>query len=158
MNSNIPDIKVPIIKDGISKIESLKNEFKNKKIILFGVPGAFTPTCSEKHLPDFIKSISLLKNKGIDNIYCLSVNDKHVMKSWLLSYTNSQKIIGIADGNAEITKYFELQEDKTKSYMGLRSARYSMIIYNNIIKKFFIEKPGEYEVSTPNYLINYIDE
>ena len=80
------------------------------------------------------------------------------MKSWLLSYTNSQKIIGIADGNAEITKYFELQEDKTKSYMGLRSARYSMIIYNNIIKKFFIEKPGEYEVSTPNYLINYIDE
>ena len=158
MSKLIPLIKVPIVQKGVISKVILSDELKGKKIIMFGVPGAFTPTCSEKHLPDFIKSISLLKNKGIDNIYCLSVNDKHVMKSWLLSYTNSQKIIGIADGNAEITKYFELQEDKTKSYMGLRSARYSMIIYNNIIKKFFIEKPGEYEVSTPNYLINYIDE
>ena len=116
MKKNIPDIKVPIIKNGIDKISSLLNEFENKKIILFGVPGAFTPTCSEKHLPDYINSFNLLQNKGISDIYCLSVNDKHVMKAWLISHNNSKNIIGIADGNAEITNYFELQEDKSKNY------------------------------------------
>ena len=158
MKKNIPNIKVPIIKKGIDEILSLQDEFNNKKIILFGVPGAFTPTCSEKHLPDYIKSINLLKNKGISNIYCLSVNDKHVMKAWLLSHTNSDGIIGIADGNAEVTKYFNIQEDKSSSYMGLRSSRFAMIIDHGIIKKIFIEKQGEYKVSTPSYIIDYIDE
>ena len=158
MKKNIPDIKVPIIKNGIDKISSLLNEFENKKIILFGVPGAFTPTCSEKHLPDYINSFNLLQNKGISDIYCLSVNDKHVMKAWLISHNNSKNIIGIADGNAEITKYFELQEDKSKNYMGLRSSRFAMIVFNNNVKKIFIEKPGEYKVSSPDNIINYIDE
>ena len=112
------DINVPIIKKGISSISSLQNEFKNKKIILFGVPGAFTPTCSEKHLPGYIKLYNAFINKKIDGIYCLSVNDEHVMKSWLVSYTDGEMINGIADGNAEITKYFDLISDKRKNYMG----------------------------------------
>ena len=105
-----------------------------------------------------VKSINSLKNKGVTDIYCLSVNDKHVMKAWLLSYSNSEDIIGIADGNAEITRYFELHEDKTKNYMGLRSLRFAMIVANNIVKKVFIEKSGEYKVSSPDNIINYIDE
>ena len=158
MKKIIPNINVPIIKKGIDEILSLNNELKNKKIVIFGVPGAFTPTCSEKHLPDFVKSINFLKERGIEGIYCLSVNDKHVMKAWLLSHSNSEDIIGIADGNSEITNYFNLQEDKSKSYMGFRSLRFAMIVDNNIIKKIFVEKPGEYKVSSPEYIINYINE
>ncbi len=158
MRTKIPDIKVPIIKNGIDEILSLSDEFNTKKVILFGVPGAFTPTCSEKHLPDFIKSTSQLKKRGIDDIYCLSVNDKYVIKTWLLSHTNSEEIIGIADGNTEITKFFELQEDKSKNYMGLRSSRFVMLIFNNFVQKCFVDMPGEYKVSSPNNIIKYIDE
>ncbi len=158
MTKNIPNIKVPIIKNGITYISSLKEEFKNKNIVFFGVPGAFTPTCSEKHLPDYIKSINLFEKKGIFNIYCLSVNDEHVMKAWLLSHSNSEKIIGIADGNAEITKYFELLSDKTKNFMGFRSSRFAMIINNNIIKNIFVEKPGEYKVSSPLSILEELNE
>jgi len=158
MRTKIPDIKVPIIKNGIDKILSLSDEFNTKKVILFGVPGAFTPTCSEKHLPDFIKSTNQLKKRGIDDIYCLSVNDKYVIKAWLLSHSDSEEIMGIADGNTEITKYFELQEDKSKNYMGLRSSRFVMLVFNNIVQKCFVDTPGEYKVSSPNNIIKYIDE
>ena len=153
MTKNIPNIKVPIIKNGITYISSLKEEFKNKKIVFFGVPGAFTPTCSEKHLPDYIKSINLFEKKGIFNIYCLAVNDEHVMKAWLLSHSNSEKIIGIADGNAEITKYYNLLTDKLKNFMGYRSARFAMYINNSLIKSLKIEEPGELRVSSAENMI-----
>tara|TARA_B100000614_G_scaffold123858_1_gene110948 strand:- start:10 stop:474 length:465 start_codon:yes stop_codon:yes gene_type:complete len=152
----IDDFKVPIIKKGMSSISSLKNEFINKKTILFGVPGAFTPTCSEKHLPGYIKLYNSFKNKKIDDIYCLSVNDEHVMKSWLLSYSDGEMINGIADGNAEITKYFDLISDKTKNYMGYRSRRFAMIIENNVIINKFIENDGEYNVSSAEYILEQI--
>ena len=152
----IDDFKVPIIKKGMSSISSLKNEFINKKTILFGVPGAFTPTCSEKHLPGYIKLYNSFINKKIDDIYCLSVNDEHVMKSWLLSYSDGEMIKGIADGNAEITKYFDLISDKTKNYMGYRSRRFAMIIENNVIINKFIEKDGEYNVSSAEYILEQI--
>ena len=152
----IDDFKVPIIKKGMSSVSSLKNEFINKKTILFGVPGAFTPTCSEKHLPGYIKLYNSFINKKIDDIYCLSVNDEHVMKSWLLSYSDGDMINGIADGNAEITKYFDLISDKTKNYMGYRSRRFAMIIENNVIINKFIENDGEYNVSSAEYILEQI--
>ena len=155
-NMIIDDFKVPIIKKGVSSVSSLKNEFINKKIILFGVPGAFTPTCSEKHLPGYIKLYNSLINKKIDEIYCLSVNDEHVMKSWLVSYTDGEKINGIADGNAEITKYFDLISDKTKNYMGFRSKRFAMIIDNNVVINKFIENDGQYQVSSAEYVLKKI--
>ena len=153
MIQNIPDIKVPIIKNGISTTRSLKDEFKNKKIILFGVPGAFTPTCSEKHFPGYIKLYNSFIRKKIDDIYCLSVNDQYVMKSWLISYSDDHKIIGIADGNAEITKYYNLLTDKLKNFMGYRSARFAMFIDNGLIKSLKIEQPGELRVSSAENMI-----
>ena len=156
INMIVDDFKVPIIKKGVSSVSSLKNEFINKKIILFGVPGAFTPTCSEKHLPGYIKLYNSLINKKIDEIYCLSVNDEHVMKSWLVSYTDGEKINGIADGNAEITKYFDLISDKTKNYMGFRSKRFAMIIDNNVVINKFIENDGQYQVSSAEYVLKKI--
>ena len=152
----IDDFKVPIIKKGISTVSSLKNEFINKKIILFGVPGAFTPTCSEKHLPGYIKLYKSFKKKKIDDIYCLSVNDEHVMKSWLVSYTDGENINGIADGNAEITTHFDLISDKTKNYMGFRCRRFAMLIENNVITNKFIENEGEFKVSSAEYVLKKI--
>ncbi len=153
MNINIPNIKVPIIKNGSSDIISLLDEFRNKKIILFGIPGAFTPTCSEEHFPGYIKLYNQIINKGIDSIYCLSVNDKYVMNSWLVSYSEEHKIYGIADGNADITKHFNLITDKSKNYMGIRSSRFAMVIENNQVKEIKIENPGELKVSTADNIL-----
>ena len=155
MNKIIPTINVPIIKKSITTKVLLSDELRGKYVIMFGVPGAFTPTCSEKHMPSYIKLYEQFINKGIDDIYCLSVNDDHVMRAWLLSYTNADKIIGIADGNGDVSKSLNLLVDKTKNYMGMRSARFAMIIKDNNIQEIIIEEPGEYKkTSAENILTN----
>lgn len=156
INKVIPDIKVPIIKNGNTHLISIADEFLNKKIILFGIPGAFTPTCSEEHFPGYIKLYDQIKKKGVDGIYCLSVNDKYVMKSWLISYSEEHKIHGIADGNAEITNYFNLLSDKTKNHMGYRSSRFAMIIGNNQVQKIKVENPAELKVSSAEYILQIL--
>ena len=153
MTNIIPSIVVPIIHKGITSKVSLFNELKEKKVIIFGVPGAFTPTCSEKHFPGFIKLFSSFKEKKIDDVYCLSVNDHFVMKAWLSTYNNNKNIIGIADGNADITKEFDLLVDKFANFMGKRSNRFAMIVENNIVLKIFIEKPGEFDVSSAEKIL-----
>ena len=156
MNKIIPSIKVPIIQKGVVSKNTLSDELKGKKIIMFGVPGAFTPTCSEKHMPSYIKLHKEFIEKGIDDIYCLSVNDDHVMKAWLLSYTEGDKIIGIADGNGDVSKNLNLLVDKTANYMGMRSSRFAMIIKDNYIAELIIEKPGEYKETSAENLLTKI--
>ena len=156
MNKTIPSIKVPLIQKGITSKVSLSDELKGKNIIIFGVPGAFTPTCSEKHMPSYIKLHQQFIDKGIDDIYCLSVNDNFVMNAWLLSYTEGDKIIGIADGNAEITKSLDLLSDKSKNFMGMRSTRFAMIINDNIVQETLIEEPGEYYKTSAENLLKKI--
>ena len=156
MNKTIPSIKVPIIQKGIVSKVILSDELKDKKIIMFGVPGAFTPTCSEKHMPSYIKLHNEFVAKGIDDIYCLSVNDEHVMQAWLLSYTEGEKILGIADGNGDISNNLGLLVDKTANYMGERSTRFAMIIRDNNIDELLIEEPGEYKRTSAENLLTKI--
>jgi peroxiredoxin len=156
MNNIIPQIEVPILEKGITSNVILSEELKDKTVIIFGVPGAFTPTCSEKHMPSFIKLHQQLISKGIDDIYCLSVNDKFVMNAWLLSYADGDKIIGIADGNGEICQNLNLIVDKSKNFMGMRSKRFAMIVKNNIIQNIYVEKPGEYKVSSAEHLLTVL--
>ncbi len=153
MKIEIPKIIVPIIKNSEIMKLNLSEELKNKKVIIFGVPGAFTPTCSEKHFPGFIKLFSSFKEKKIDDIYCLAVNDHFVMKAWLGTYNENKNIIGIADGNADITKEFNLLVDKSENFMGKRSNRFAMIVENNIVLKIFIEKSGEFNVSSAEKIL-----
>ena len=153
MNIEIPKTIVPIIKNGEILKLNLNEELKNKKVIIFGVPGAFTPTCSEKHFPGFLKLYPSFKEKKIDDVYCLSVNDHFVMKAWLSTYNENKNIIGIADGNADITKEFNLLVDKSVNFMGKRSNRYAMIVENNIVLKIFIEKSGEFNVSSAENIL-----
>ena len=156
MNKTIPSIKVPIIQKGIVSKVILSDELKDKKIIMFGVPGAFTPTCSEKHMPSFIKLHKEFVSKGIDDIYCLSVNDEYVMQAWLLSYTEGEKILGIADGNGDISNNLGLLVDKTANYMGTRSTRFAMIIRDNNIDELLIEEPGEFKRTSAENLLTKI--
>jgi peroxiredoxin len=107
-------------------------------------------------MPGFIKLCDAIKDKGINDILCLSVNDKFVMQSWLSSYYDGNKIKAIADGNAEITKTLNLSEDKSKNYMGLRCVRFAMLVNNNSIEKLFIDKPGKYELSSAEHILSII--
>ena len=150
----IPSVVVPIIQKGVSINCNLFDILKNKKVIIFTVPGAFTPTCSDEHLPDYIKLAISIKEKGIDEIYCLSVNDPFVMRSWLLNYKDHHNIVGIADGNGEITKILNLLSDKSSGFMGLRCKRSAMIIKNNHIIDIFIEEPGEINISSAKNILS----
>jgi len=156
MNKIIPSIKVPIIQKNIVSKVILSNELTNKKIIIFGVPGAFTPTCSEKHMPSYIKLHNEFVAKGVDDIYCLSVNDEYVMQAWLLSYTEGDKIKGIADGNGEVSKNLNLLVDKSANFMGMRCTRFAMIVQDNNIEELLTETPGEYKETSAENLLTKI--
>ena len=156
MNKIIPSIKVPIMQKGIVSKVILSDEFKRKKIIMFGVPGSFTPTCSEKHMPSYIKLHNEFVAKGVDDIYCLSVNDEYVMQAWLLSYTEGDKILGIADGNGEVSKNLNLLTDKSVNFMGMRCSRFAMIVQDNNIEELLIETPGEYKQTSAENLLTKI--
>ena len=156
MSKFIPSIEVPVIQKGITSKVNLSTELNNKKVIIFGVPGAFTPTCSEKHMPSYIKLHQQFIKKGINDIYCLSVNDSFVMNAWLLSYTDGDKIIGIADGNGDISNNLNLLVDKSKSFMGKRATRFAMVVEDTKIQNTFVEEPGEYKVSSAEHLLTAV--
>ena len=152
----MPEIKIKIVEDGKISDTSSTEIGKNKRIIIFGVPGAFTSTCSEKHLPGYIDMAITLKSKGIESIYCLAVNDPYVMQAWQSQYKEGNKVNMIADGNSDLTKSLELDKDYSSSFMGIRSKRFSLLADNNKINVLNIEKPGEYKISSAEYIINQI--
>ena len=122
--------------------------FRGKKVVLFSVPGAFTPTCSAKHLPGFINNFDKLKAKGIDTIACMAVNDVFVMKAWGESSKAAGKVEMLADGNGEYARALGLELDASKFGMGTRSKRFSVIVDNGVVKTLNIEPPGEFGVSS----------
>ncbi|MBG9998739.1 peroxiredoxin [Pseudoalteromonas sp. NSLLW24] len=130
--------------DGMQSLTN-KELFEGKKVVLFAVPGAFTPTCSNAHLPEFITLADKIKAKGVDAIYCVSVNDAFVMKAWGDSQ-NAQEITMLADGDGSFTKSLGLDKD-TASFGGLRSTRYAMIIENEVVTGLFVEQDKEFVVS-----------
>ncbi|MFH4453017.1 peroxiredoxin [Vibrio alginolyticus] len=119
--------------------------FANKKVVLFAVPGAFTPTCSEAHLPGYVVLADELKAKGVDLIACVSVNDAFVMQAWGEAQ-NASEILMLGDGDASLTKALGLEMD-TGGFGGIRSQRYAMIIENGIVTKLNVEEPKEFEAS-----------
>ena len=130
--------------DGMQSLTN-KELFEGKKVVLFAVPGAFTPTCSNAHLPEFITLADKIKAKGVDAIYCVSVNDAFVMKAWGDSQ-NAQEITMLGDGDGSFTKSLGLDKD-TASFGGLRSTRYAMIIENAVVTGLFVEQDKEFVVS-----------
>jgi peroxiredoxin len=127
--------------------------FAGKTVVLFAVPGAFTPTCSAKHLPSFKTHAGDLKAKGVDTVACVSVNDVFVMKAWGENQGVGEGILMLADGNGDFTKAIGLELDGSKFGMGQRSQRYSMIVKDGVVKELNVEAGGEYRVSSAEYML-----
>jgi peroxiredoxin len=142
-------------KDGPQKITTAQL-FGGKKVVLFSVPGAFTPTCDAKHLPGFVQHAAELKAKGIDTIACLAVNDVFVMNAWGKASNVGDKILMLADGNAEYSKALGLELDASGFGMGIRGKRFAIVADNGVAKKVLIEGPGEFKVSSAEYVLGQI--
>ncbi len=135
------DIKLKEMGEGGPKDVTVGQVFKGKKVIVFAVPGAFTPTCSMKHLPGFLEQANAIRAKGVDEIVCLSVNDAFVMGAWGKANNAQGKVRMLADGNGEFTKALGLTLDASGFGMGTRSQRYAMIVQDGKVKEVFVE-PG----------------
>lgn len=130
--------------------------FKGKRVALFAVPGAFTPTCSARHLPSFREKAAELKAKGVDAIACTSVNDHHVMNAWAKDQNCAGDIVMLADGSANFAKALGLDADFSKFGMGTRSQRYSMIVKDGVVEKLNVEEGGEYKVSSAEHMLGQL--
>lgn len=144
-----------ITRDGPQKI-SAEEFFKGKKVVLFSVPGAFTPTCDAKHLPGFVTKAGEIRGKGVDTIACLSVNDAFVMKAWGKAQNTDGKVEMLADGNAEYTRALGLDMDASGFGMGIRGQRFSLVVDNGIVKQVNVEEKGEFKVSSAEHVLGQI--
>ncbi|SEL86116.1 Peroxiredoxin [Colwellia chukchiensis] len=154
INATMPAGQLQELKDGEVVNHDTTKLFANKKVVMFAVPGAFTPTCSVAHLPGYVVSADELKAKGVDAIICVSVNDAFVMAAWGKAQ-NAENLMMLADGDGSYTKALGLTMD-TAAFGGVRSQRYSMIIDNGVVTNLNIEKPKEFEVSNAETIINQL--
>jgi peroxiredoxin len=129
---------------------------KGKKVIIFGLPGAFTPTCSAKHVPGYLANFDQLKSKGVDEIWCVSVNDAWVMGAWGRDQKTAGKIRMLGDGSALFTKALGLDVDLTAKNMGIRSARYALIVNDGVVQMVNVEQPGKFEVSNAETVLGLL--
>ncbi len=130
--------------------------FGGKTVALFAVPGAFTPTCSAKHLPGFKQKAAEFRAKGVDTIACVSVNDVFVMNAWGKDQGVGEDVLMLADGNGEFTKAVGLELDGSRFGMGPRSQRYSMIVKDGVVKELNVEQGGEFRVSSAEYMLEQL--
>lgn len=121
--------------------------FGGKSVVLFGVPGAFTPTCSMKHLPGFVENEAALRAKGVDQIACMAVNDAFVMRAWAKQEGVGEGILMLADGSGSLTKALGLELDLSARGLGVRSQRFALVAKDGVVERIAVEKPGEFEVS-----------
>lgn len=153
VGDRIPDVTLTLATDDGPRPIGSKDLFGGKKVALFAVPGAFTPTCSAKHLPGFVEKATDIRGKGVDAIACLSVNDAFVMKAWGENQGVGEDIMMVADGNGEFTRAVGLEMDAGRFGLGQRSQRYSMIVDDGVVKELNVEEPGEFKVSSADYLM-----
>ncbi|HZT89756.1 MAG TPA: peroxiredoxin [Stellaceae bacterium] len=153
VGDKIPSVTLRYLTPEGVKAVSSDEFFAGKKIALFGLPGAYTRTCSSRHLPGYVGSAAALKAKGIDTIACLSVNDAFVMNAWGKEHGAGDKVVMLGDGSGEFTKAIGLELDRTKEGMGIRSQRYSMIVDNGTVTALNVEPSGQYGVSSAEAML-----
>lgn len=152
VGDRIPHAVLNVLKDGVQSV-STEDVFGGKKVVLFSVPGAFTPTCSAKHLPGFIERLDEFRARGID-VACMAVNDAFVMDAWAKHQNVPEGGIAmLADGNSALTDALGLEMDGTAFGLGKRSKRFALYAENAVVKQLFIEAPGEFKVSTAEHVL-----
>src|SRR5689334_23784215 len=155
VGDRLPDVPLAIGTSDGPKPTTSGEFFAGKKVALFAVPGAFTPTCSARHLPSFVEKAQELKGSGIDEIACVSVNDPFVMAAWG-ERDGSQDITMLADGNGAFSDAVGLSMDGAKFGMGKRSQRYSMIVNDGVVEQLNVEEPGEYRASSAENMLDQL--
>jgi peroxiredoxin len=152
----VPSITLMQMKGGAPQPVKTDDLFRGKKIALFALPGAFTPTCSAKHLPGYLQHADDLRSKGVDAIACVSVNDAFVMGAWGESQNAGDRVMMLADGNGDFTRALGLEMDATKYGMGKRSQRFSMLIDDGVVKTLNVEEPGAFSVSSAEHMLQQL--
>lgn len=130
--------------------------FDGKKVVFFALPGAFTPTCSAKHVPGYVEQAVALKEKGIDAVYCMSVNDAFVMGAWGKDQKAGDAVTMLADGNCAYTKALDLVMDGTAFGMGMRSQRFALVVDNGVVTEACVEAPGDFKVSSAEHILSLL--
>jgi peroxiredoxin len=150
----LPEVPLKRIRSGVETVITTEL-FEGKKLVLFAVPGAFTPTCSEKHLPGFVEHFDEFRKKGIE-VACVSVNDPFVMQAWGQSQHVPDELMMLADGNGEFTRALGLEMDASAYGMGTRSKRYALVAEDGVVKQVFVEAPGEFRVSSAEHVLEQL--
>ena len=147
----IPEVVLKHIDDGIQAIDT-PTLFEDRKVVLFAVPGAFTPTCSERHLPGFVEHFEQFRARGVE-VACMAVNDPFVMQAWGKSRDVPHGLRMLSDGNGDLTRAMGLEMDGSAYGMGLRAKRFALYAEDGVVKQLFIETPGEFKVSSAEYVL-----
>ena len=156
VGDKVPSATLMQKQDGGPKPVKTDDLFAGKKVVVFALPGAFTPTCSAKHLPGFIQHADEIRAKGVDAIACISVNDAFVMGAWGDQQGAGDKVMMLADGNGEFTRALGLEMDGTRFGMGQRSQRYAMIVEDGVVTALSVEEPGAFSVSSAEAVIKQL--
>ncbi len=153
VGDSIPDVTLAVMGESGPEQVSTDDLFGGKKVVAFAVPGAFTPTCSARHLPGFVDNADAIKAKGVDSIVCLSVNDAFVMDAWGKDRNVGDKVAMVADGSGALAKALGLELDLTDRGLGVRSRRYSMVVDDGVVSALNLEEGGAYEVSSAEKIL-----
>jgi glutaredoxin/glutathione-dependent peroxiredoxin len=154
VGDKIPQATLNYLKDGVQAINT-DELFNGKKVVLFAVPGAFTPTCSAKHLPGYVEKLAEFTKRGVE-VACLSVNDAFVMGAWAKNQEVPDGLHMLADGNGAFTKALGLELDATPFGMGLRAKRFALYAEDGVVKQIHVEAPGEFKVSAADYVLEHL--
>ena len=155
VGDRLPDVPLTVATPDGPEQTTSTDFFAGRRVALFAVPGAYTPTCSARHLPSYVEKASELKGKGVDDIACISVNDAFVMSAWNKS-DGSEDITMLADGNGDFSEAIGLTMDASKFGMGKRSQRYSMVVNDGVVEQLNVEAPGEYRASSAETLLEQL--
>lgn len=151
IGERLPDATLNILKDGVQSI-SIDAIFKGRNVVLFSVPGAFTPTCSTQHLPGYVEHFDAFKQRGVD-VACIAVNDAYVMDAWAKTQHVPDGLVMLADGNGAFVQALGLEMDATRFGMGLRGKRFALYAEDGVVRKLNIEAPGEFKVSSAETML-----
>jgi len=154
IGDRIPEVVLKYIDDGVQAVDT-PTLFEDRKVVLFAVPGAFTPTCSERHLPGFVERFGQFRERGVD-VFCMAVNDPFVMQAWGESQQVPAGLRMLSDGNADLTRALGLQMDASGYGMGVRSKRFALYAEDGIVKQLFVEAPGEFRVSSAENMLAHL--
>ena len=150
----LPEVPLQRIREGVENLDT-RDLFDGRKVVIFAVPGAFTPTCSERHLPGFVQHFDEFRKRGVD-VACVSVNDPFVMKAWGDSQHVPDGLMMLADGNGDFTRALGLEMDASAYGMGTRSKRYAIYAEDGVAKQVLVEAPGEFRVSSAEHVLSQL--